>query len=207
MKISEELDTIANEIFLPAYEIIAHNALRMLGRKSGSCLDIGCGGGHLGLSLARASNMHITLMDISEDTLKNANNRIENWGLSGRASTVVGDVHRIDLPGNSFDLIVSRGSIGFWGGCDEMKHAFLEIYKVLAPGGTTFIGNGFGNEEQSVKITEKMKVSHPEWLQFVKSASNGFGAMEYACFLDELEIDAGIINDKRGVWVIMKKPA
>lgn len=50
-----------------------------------------------------------------------------------------------------------------------------------------------------------MKVAHPEWPQCVIDATNGFGAKDYAAFLAELEIPADIINDERGVWIMMKK--
>ena len=207
MNSREDFDKIANEIFFPIYEVIAQEALGILGRKNGACLDVGCGGGHLGLSVAKASEMHITLMDVKEDALQIANNRIKDWALEGRTSTLVSDVRKINLPDNCFHLIISRGSIGFWGDRDEMKQAFAEIYRVLAPNGMTYIGKGFGSAELRAKITAEMKVLHPEWPQCVIDATNGFGAEDYADFLKELGIPAGIINDDRGVWIMMKKTA
>ncbi|KUO78230.1 MAG: hypothetical protein APF81_25075 [Desulfosporosinus sp. BRH_c37] len=207
MNYREDFDRIANEIFFPIYEVIAQEALKMLGRKSGSCLDVGCGGGHLGLSVAKASDMRITLMDVKEDAIKIANSRIKDWALEGRTSTIISDVREINLPDNGFDLITSRGSIGFWGGKDEMKQAFAEIYRVLAPNGTTFIGKGFGSAKLTKQITAQMKVLHPEWPQCVREASNGYGAQDYGEFLNELGIPAEIINDDRGVWIMMRKTA
>lgn len=207
MSQKEDFDKIANEIFFPIYEVIAQDALRILGRRNGDCLDVGCGGGHLGLSVAKVSNMRVTLMDIKEDAIKTANNRIKDWELEGRTSTILGDVREINLPDNGFDLITSRGSIGFWGGKDEMKQAFSEIYRVLAPNGTTYIGKGFGSAELAEKIIAKMKALHPEWPKCVKEASNGFGVKDYAEFLSDLGIQAEIINDDRGVWIMMKKTA
>ncbi|ODA39254.1 methyltransferase, UbiE/COQ5 family [Desulfosporosinus sp. BG] len=207
MNSREDFDKIANEIFFPIYEVIAQEALGVLGRKNGVCLDVGCGGGHLGLSVAKASDMRITLMDVKEDAIIIAKNRIKEWELEGRTSTIVSDVREINLPDNSFDLITSRGSIGFWGSRDEMKQAFAEIYRVLAPNGMTFIGKGFGSAELKAKITAQMKVLHPEWPQCVIDASNGFGVEDYADFLKELRIPAKIINDDRGIWIMMKKTA
>ena len=207
MRSREDFDKIANEIFFPIYEVIAQDAIRILGRKNGVCLDVGCGGGHLGLSVAKASDMRITLMDVKEDALQIANNRIKDWSLEGRTSTLVSDVRKINLPDNGFDLIISRGSIGFWGDRDEMKQAFAEIYRVLAPNGMTYVGKGFGSVELRAKITAEMKVAHPEWPQCVIDATNGFGAEDYADFLKELGIPAEIINDDRGVWIMMKKTA
>jgi ubiquinone/menaquinone biosynthesis C-methylase UbiE len=160
MKGKEDFDQIANEIFFPIYEVIARSALNQYGKKSGRCLDVGCGGGHLGLSVAKASDMSVILMDIKENPLKIAENRAKDWGLSGRSFLLIGDVRRIELPDNSVDLIVSRGSIGFWGNKEEMKQAFGEIYRVLAPEGTTYVGKGFGSSELAEKIKRKMEVLH-----------------------------------------------
>lgn len=201
----EEFDKIAREIFFPIYDVIAKDALHMAGKTHGTCLDIGSGGGHLGLSVAQASQMHVTLLDLKEDALKIASQRIKDWGLEDRASVMVGDVRNINWPDNHFDLIVSRGSIGFWGEKREVKQAFSEIFRVLAPGGITYIGKGFGNAELAKEIVAKMKILHPEWPQNVKDASNRFKAPDYAEFLEDLRIDAEIINDERGVWVMMKK--
>ena len=43
-----EFDDIAENIFLPIYEVIATDLLEETGVVSGQMLDIGCGGGHLG---------------------------------------------------------------------------------------------------------------------------------------------------------------
>ncbi|UWG96501.1 methyltransferase domain-containing protein [Dehalobacter sp. DCM] len=100
MNSREDFDKIANEIFFPIYEVIAGDALNVSAQKSGNCLDIGCDGGHLGLSVAKLSNMDITLMDIKEDAIEIANKRVIDWGLEERASTMVGDVRKINLPDN-----------------------------------------------------------------------------------------------------------
>lgn len=207
MNSREDFDKIANEIFFPVYEVIAGDALQVCGKKSGSCLDVGCGGGHLGLSVAKLSAMRITLMDIKAEAIEIARQRIKDWGFAERASAIVGDVCGNNLPDNSFDLIVSRGSIGFWGNREDMKRAFAELYRVLAPGGITFIGKGFGNAELAEQIKAIMKEKHPEWPQCVINSTNSFGPRDYAEFLTELGIAGEIINNGGGVWILMKKPA
>lgn len=205
MKNREEFDKIANEIFFPVYEVLARDALKISGRQNGACLDVGCGGGHLGLSVAKVSDMRITLLDINEEALKIAAQRIKDWDLEDRSTIMVGDVRKINKPDNSFNLIVSRGSIGFWGNKDHMKQSFAEIYRVLAPQGTTYIGKGFGDAVLAEEIKAKMKILHPEWPKCVRESTNGFGAQDYVEFLKGLGIEAEIINDDRGVWIMMKK--
>lgn len=201
----EDFDQIAEEVFFPAYEVIAQGALGTFGKYEGTCLDLGCGGGHLGLHIVKASKMDVILLDISEAALVIAEQRALDWGLAGRAKTLVSDVHHIGLPDNSCDLIVSRGSIGFWGNAEDMKQAFAEIHRVLAPDGVTYIGKGFGSSEVTEKIKAKMKTRHPEWPKSVENVTNGFDADDYVGFLSECGIQAVIINDERGVWILMRK--
>jgi 2-polyprenyl-3-methyl-5-hydroxy-6-metoxy-1,4-benzoquinol methylase len=44
-----EFDKIAQEIFFPIYPVIADDILKLTGIRSGRLLDVGSGGGHLGL--------------------------------------------------------------------------------------------------------------------------------------------------------------
>lgn len=201
----DDYDKIASEIFFPIYEVLAQDALRISGHTTGECLDVGCGGGHFGLSVAQQSAMHITLMDLNESALSIAARRIDEWGLAARAGTLMSDVRKIDCADNRFNLIVSRGSIGFWGNREDMKKAFAEIYRVLAPGGATYIGKGFGNAKLAEEIKAKMKERNPDWPECVRRATNEFISKDYAEFCAELGIEADIINDERGVWVVMKK--
>ncbi len=201
----EEYDKIANEIFFPIYEVLAKDALKISGHTMGECLDVGSGGGHFGLSVAQQSEMNITLMDLNENALDIAAQRIKDWSLTGRAGTLASDVRKIDCGDNRFNLIVSRGSIGFWGNREDMKRAFAEIYRVLAPGGATYIGKGFGNAELAAEIKVKMKLRNPDWPDCVRRATNEFGSKDYAQFCAELGIKADIIDDECGIWVIMKK--
>jgi 2-polyprenyl-3-methyl-5-hydroxy-6-metoxy-1,4-benzoquinol methylase len=61
----EEFDVIADTIFAPIYPMEAEAALQFYGKKEGHCLDLGCGGGHLGLAVAKQSQMKITALDIN----------------------------------------------------------------------------------------------------------------------------------------------
>ena len=47
-----EFDEIAERIFAPIYPVLAAQIMAETGIKRGNCLDIGCGGGLLGLHVA-----------------------------------------------------------------------------------------------------------------------------------------------------------
>jgi ubiquinone/menaquinone biosynthesis C-methylase UbiE len=154
-----EFDEIANGPFFPIYSIIAQQIKEKAKINTGKCLDIGCGGGHLGLSMAQITNMNIILFDKLKDALKIASKRAHNWGIAGRTTTLLGDVLNIPIEDESIDLCISRGSVWFW---DDQKKGFEEIYRVLMNGGMAYIGGGFGNKELKEVVDRKMKLRDSE---------------------------------------------
>ncbi|MDD4753961.1 MAG: class I SAM-dependent methyltransferase, partial [Desulfitobacteriaceae bacterium] len=139
---AREFDKIAREVFAPVYPVLAGQIISNTGISRGCCLDIGCGGGYLGLALARISRLAVVLLDKSPDMLDLADGYIRESGLESRVQTLKGDVHCIPLEDGTVQLAVSRGSMFFWN--DRVK-AFREIYRVLAVPGVAMIGGGFGN--------------------------------------------------------------
>lgn len=163
-----EFDMIAENIFKPIYPVIADEILSIKDIKdNGWVLDIGCGGGHLGLSLIEKSqDMNIVLLDKNPDACKITLERSKKLGLSHRSIVVNADVQNLPFPDKSFNLIISRGSMPFW---TDYEKAFLEISRVLNDGGIAFIGGGFGNDEKIARsITEKMKKKDPLWPDNIK---------------------------------------
>ncbi|NLV17082.1 MAG: SAM-dependent methyltransferase, partial [Syntrophomonadaceae bacterium] len=65
-----EFDQVAREIFAPVYPVLAEQIIEQSGISKGCCLDLGCGGGYLGLALARISELETILFDESQDMLK-----------------------------------------------------------------------------------------------------------------------------------------
>ena len=198
-----DFDYIAENIFFPIYPVIADQIITKTKITSGNCLDIGCGGGHLGLFVAKQSKMNVTLFDKSKDALENAKNRISNWNLNENVSTLIGDVHEIPFGMNSFQLIVSRGSLWFW---ENPKKAFSEIYRVLSPDGYAYIGGGFGNELLRKEIYEKMKEIDDDWPNSRKKFTEGNTIEKF----NDILIDIGIKNfeitdTEKGLWIIIKK--
>jgi ubiquinone/menaquinone biosynthesis C-methylase UbiE len=206
-----EFDDIAQNIFFPIYGAIALDIVATTGKRAGRVLDLGCGGGHLGLSLLKATGMSAVLLDKNPDAVGIAQRRATQWGLGERALAVRGDAMDIPLADASIDLAVSRGSVGFW--ADEEK-AFSEILRVLSPGGMSWIGGGMGNGELKRQITVKMKARNPEWPDCLKKITNGYGAAEYRVLLEGLPLKAGgcppfsfrvIDEPDRGMWIVIER--
>lgn len=201
---AREFDRIAQEIFFPMYEVIVSDIIDCTKKTSGRMLDLGCGGGHLGLTMLKsAKDMTGILLDSNPEAAAIADQRAGEWGLRSRSFTVVGDVHQIPLPDGSIDLAISRGSIMFW---KDTGKAFSEILRVLAPGGRTFIGSGMGNKELGEEITRKMKKMNPDWPDCVHRSSNGHTMEDYRAILTKLGAQFEFINNKnQGKWIIFCK--
>ena len=75
----------------------------------GTCLDVGCGSGYLGVALAEMTELYIHFFDLSADMLEITREKITASDLGMRANTIQGDVRAIDLADESVNLAVSRG--------------------------------------------------------------------------------------------------
>ncbi|QNK40877.1 class I SAM-dependent methyltransferase [Caproicibacter fermentans] len=205
MNHAEDFDCIAENIFFPIYEVIAKDILAYSKITSGRILDLGCGGGHLGLSvLKQEKGLSAVLLDRNPDAAAIAEHRAAQWGLRQRATPIVADVSRIPLPDGSVDLAVSRGSFGFW---PDEGLAFSEILRVLSPGGKAYIGGGFGNLDLKRKIVKKMKTVSPDWPECVHRKTNGFTAEDYGKILSGLGAEFEFIdNEEKGFWILLQKP-
>jgi ubiquinone/menaquinone biosynthesis C-methylase UbiE len=202
---AEAYDRVAREVFLPIFPMIARKALDIYGQNDGVCLDIGSGGGMFGYNVALQSKMSVHFLDIQTEAIDICMKRGREWGLFSRSSYTVGDVHEIPLPSDTYSLIISRGSIKFWGNSEELRQAFREIYRVLLPGGKTFIGNSLGHPEMEAAITEKMKIFNPGWRK-----SHGFKGIQFtmeerSAILRQLAIPHKLIEDESGSWIVMQK--
>lgn len=153
-----------NEIALgvnaPIYTYYAERIVERTGVVSGCCLDLGCGGGYLGLALARITGLDFVLLDQSSEMLACAKENVTHSGCANRARVLLGQVQAIPLADASIDLVVSRGSVPFW---DNLPIAFAEINRVLRSGGCAYIGGGLGDPKTRAEVEERMRQQYPEW--------------------------------------------
>lgn len=196
-----EFEVIAREVFAPIYPVIAAEILKQTGISQGKCLDLGTGPGYLGLEIARITSLEVWLLDISAEMLKYAQQNIQDRQLGQRVHTVSADVHEIPFDDDSIDLVVSRGSVFFW---DDLPKAFSEIYRVLKPGGMTYIGGGFGSEKLKQDIERKMREIDENWEAKAKKRLEHPKASEYAGILKNLGI-SGEIRQTNGLWITIRK--
>ncbi|MDD2465886.1 MAG: class I SAM-dependent methyltransferase [Desulfobulbus sp.] len=210
MKINaRQFDTIARSVFAPVYPLIADQIIHHTGITSGCCLEIGCGPGYLGTALAHKTDLYLLFFDKSEEMLELCERTIDENGLRGRAGLLPGDTGSIALPDGSVDLIISRGSIFFW---DDLPQAFREIHRVLAPGGKTFIGGGFGSAALKESIRRQMAERNQGKDQFGQKMRTNLGPEMRRRFEDVLKAaaisDFTILQDEEiGLWIVLDKTA
>ncbi|AEF86055.1 methyltransferase type 11 [Treponema primitia ZAS-2] len=199
-----EFDRIADEVFAPIYLPIARRLLELAGISRGRCVDLGCGGGHLGLALAELVTNEITLLDSNPYALELAARRIKEADRE-RIATLCADVHAMPIAEASAGLVVSRGAMWFW----DKEQSLTEIRRILAPGGVAVLGGGYGSPALKTEIYRVM------------SERNGddFGARQQKTTQDSLPEDYApvaqslgfaevrVVHDDTGDWLLLRKAA
>ncbi len=151
---------VSREVFAPLYPYYAKRFLAQSGLTDGVCLDVGCGGGDLGLAVAARSAMFAVLLDRSPAMLAAAGRNGSERGLAGRFAVLAGDAHEPPLAEGSVDLVVSRGSLMFW--ADPAK-AFAAIRRLLSPRGKAILGGGLGTPQMRAAICRAMAARNSRW--------------------------------------------
>lgn len=153
---------VALTINAPIYAYYAERILEKTGIRTGVCLEVGCGGGYLGLALAKLTELEFLFLDHSPEMLRHAANNIRANTMGGRAATILATVQDIPLEDGTVDLVISRGSLPFWG---ELGAAFGEIRRVLKKDGYAYIGGGLGPAEMRERLQHELRAYDPDWFE------------------------------------------
>lgn len=202
-KSAEGFARVAREVFAPIYPVIAEQALAWSGIRGGIALDLGSGPGLLSVALAKKSDLFVVALDADPAMSRIARTTAD--GCAGRVIPVTGDVHCMPLCDNTVSLVVSRGSIYFW---EDRPRAFLEIERVLRPGGVAYVGGSFGTPELREAIFTEMRRRNPNWDQDVARRSGRATPDTLQKELAESGVGhARIREEEEGMWVEIKKDA
>ncbi len=106
-------------------------------------LELGCASGWLTLAMAQRG-ADATGLDISEKSLQIARDYYEKVATETEGTTTYqrADLNRIELAPNSYDVIVTKGTLHH---LVEMEHVIEQIYQALKPGGLFWINDSVGN--------------------------------------------------------------
>jgi SAM-dependent methyltransferase len=202
---ARQYDEFARTTFALIYPVIANQILDRTGITTGTCLDVGSGPAPLAIALALLSDLQVTALDSSREMHALAVQNIRARGLAQRVIPVIGNVHAIPENDGAFDLVVSRGSYHFW---TDLPAAFREILRVLKPGGTAYIGGGYGTSQIKAEVLAGRKErgivddpDHPPRTRFRK-----FRAGEIEESIEAAGIrHYRIISDDSGFWIMLRK--
>ena len=100
--------------------------------KNDAVLDIGYGNGYLISKLAKNRDAHFWGIDISEDMLKVASRRNQEFIKNGNMNLGLGDITNTDFESDFFDKVYTINTVYFWTNIDS---GLTEIYRILKPGG------------------------------------------------------------------------
>ena len=134
--------TVLQPVYTPLAAEIAYKF--NLAEKKGIAIDLGSGPGDLIIEFCRITkNLHWVNADINLDYFPGFIKRASDAGFGSRVSAMYADA--VDLPfrDNYAEIIVSRGSFQIW---EDLSKGLSEVYRVLRPGGTAYIGRGFSTD-------------------------------------------------------------
>ncbi|HTX52093.1 MAG TPA: methyltransferase domain-containing protein [Candidatus Baltobacteraceae bacterium] len=145
--LSPVYDFLFDKIFYPGRVA----AVDLLEIQSGSCvLEVGVGTG-LNLPLY-PRDARITGVDISEEMLKKARERVTQFGMTNTELLVM-DGSKLEFPDNSFDRVIATYVIS---AVPDPVKTLLEMRRVCKPSGHLVILNHFKSENPVIGMFEKL---------------------------------------------------
>jgi ubiquinone/menaquinone biosynthesis C-methylase UbiE len=193
----EDYSKNAAKRMMPAYLSVAQQVAEDYSKGAKNCLDLGCGPGELTLEVAKASGMEMTGLDIEPEGIELAIANAKEAGLDARTHWVAADVHALPFPDNSFDVVMSRGSINFW---RDQVTALHEIMRVLKPGGVAFLGGGSGRFMATDTAQRTGAMPNMRGFNFPFRIDNTEALMARAGIADYRHLTEG------GSWIEFHKP-
>ena len=210
---------IKTEKRLPSrYPYVVEDALRYCIPKKGFWVDLGAGKGQVSIPLIEATDNPVVMLDPDKDAMAEGLKIAREKGLQTRLSAVVGVAEEMPFLDNSVDFVLSRGSIFFWN--DPVK-GLQEVYRVLRPGGSAYIGGGAGSGYPAwatKKLCQQRKKGMEgddaeKWKHFVairrptqmKEWAEKAGLSDYQ-ILGAGAISAADTRVGQGEWIVFRKP-
>lgn len=150
-------------------------------------LDYGCGNGVHSVFLAKTGAQKVVGIDLSENSLLIARERLKRADLSGKVDFLKMDCEKMEFSDNSFDIIFDGGTFS----SIDLKLALPELARILKPNGfligiETFGHNPFTNLKREInKITGKRTewaASHILLMKDLDFAENYFNKIEVYYF-------------------------
>ena len=192
----------------PVYPYLAEYIVEQfdLSQRSGIGVDLGSGPGDLILELAkRTQKIYWINADINPHHFPFFYQDIAKANLTHRAGAIFADAQVLPFRDNYANIIISRGSFQFW---ENKKRAFSEIYRVLKPGGSAFIGRGLSPKmpleaARSARTKQKggPKYDLDKTEHMLRSIMSDLNIQTYNINRPKVSTDVNY-----GIWITITKP-
>ncbi len=117
-------------------------------------VDLGCGAGrNAGELLKKYPLAHVTAVDYSPLSVEKATEYNQQMISAGRCTVQQGDVSKLTLPAEAFDLATAFETVYFW---PEPEKCFAQVAGILKPGGLFLICNESDGLDQTGQKFEKI---------------------------------------------------
>ncbi|PKL50588.1 MAG: hypothetical protein CVV42_02365 [Candidatus Riflebacteria bacterium HGW-Riflebacteria-2] len=147
---------------LPVYKYLTQTLLRHtdVQAEQTDAVDLGGGDGVWVYYLLEQGFKSAALVDNDSDKIQTAAEKLTEYFAPERFQAINADVTAIPVANGAFNLAVSRSSMHFW---PDLPAAWLELARVIRPGGYVFAGRGFGPDlpediRASVKAAKYQKL-------------------------------------------------
>lgn len=155
--------------------LIAQNAFVTPNKK---VLEIGCTNGFSSIELHRVTDCEVIGIDINENSVKNASQRVLDYKLNPeKIKFVVASAEKMPFDDDSFDLIICGNALSF---IQDKTSAMKEILRCLKPSGFLSMVPIWYNQEPDKTVTEAVSgvlgfnilcTYKQDWIKFIQKNS------------------------------------
>jgi len=116
-------------------------------------LDVGCGAGNntIKLRISLGCDFAADLLDLSQPMLQRAHERVAAV-CRGEINTMVGDFRQVDIPSDTYDVVIAAAVLHHLRDDSDWLHAFQKLFRILRPGGSVWITDLVSHENDAVQF-------------------------------------------------------
>jgi len=201
-------DRIAQTALESYYKEVAEQVVAHTSR--GAILDIGSGPGYLPIEIARkAPDLRIVGIDLSKALIRIARENAAQANLSDRVQFIKGDGNRLGFKDNSFDMVISTGSLHAWKNpirvineCHRVLKAEREAWildpaRVITPAAEKMM-------EGTVGLIERLAF---RWGSLTSKVTRPYSRAEIEQIITRSAFQRGSVTEERWLTVKLRKTA
>lgn len=148
------LQPVKRKLPFSSYWAVAQTIVEKTGIRSGNFLEISGNNCFLGIAIAQLTGMKIYLMENSEAIMNHLTFQLKKNCMEKDVTVIKGSPLKIPVENGQIHLVVFRKSIFNW---RSPQKTFQEIYRVLAPGGTAYLGDDSWDGRKWHHVENKLK--------------------------------------------------